>query len=81
MFRIRPFHFCIVEDGSMMAASEKAFDDSISYGLSRIVRPELTLKPQQLEAVRHLGTRLVISLLDRKKSELGTGLVAKSMSC
>ena len=65
-----------------MAASEKAFEDFISYGLSRIGRPELTLKPQQLEAVRHLGTRLVISVLDRKKkSELGTGLVAKSMSC
>ena len=78
MFSIRPFHFRIVEDGSMMAASEKAF---ISYGLSQIGRPKLTLKPQQLEAVRHLGTRLVISVLDRKKSELGTGLVAKSMSC
>ena len=38
----------------MMAASEKAFEDSISYGLSRIGRPELTLKPQQLEAVRYI---------------------------
>ena len=37
-----------------MAASEKAFADSILYGLSRIGKPGLTLKPQQLEAVRNI---------------------------
>ena len=37
-----------------MAASEKAFADSILYGLSRIRKPGLTLKLQQLEAVRRI---------------------------
>ena len=39
---------------SKMAASEKAVAQSVSYGLSRVGKPEFTLKAQQLEAVRHV---------------------------
>ena len=70
----------------MMAASEKAFEDSISYGLSRIGRLELTLKPQQLEAVRHIYEEKDVFLwlptgfgkvqpfvLDHKRGNVGSG--------
>ena len=33
---------------------EKAFSDAVLYGLLRVGKPEITLKPQQLEAIRHI---------------------------
>ena len=45
----------------MMAASEKAFEDSISYGLSRIRRPEVTLKPLMVDQVTSLRERGVMA--------------------
>ena len=37
-----------------MAAGEKAFTDAVLYGLLRIGKPEITLKAQQLETIRHM---------------------------
>lgn len=37
-----------------MAANKKAFTDAVVYGLVRIGKPDITLKPQQLEAIRHM---------------------------
>ena len=39
---------------SKMAASGREFSDAVSYGLSHVGKPEITLKPQQVEAVRHV---------------------------
>ncbi len=39
----------------MMAdESDKALADAVTYGLSRVRKPGISLEPQQLEGVRHV---------------------------